>query len=79
MADNKKLKGKPDRLRVAGGDNSELEYLHRQFPTLSHAQVKKIVKQKGPMRKNIKAALVIAANMAGKGLESPDCDREEKE
>lgn len=53
MADNKKLKGKADRIRVAINDPSEIEYMHRQFPHLSHQAISGAIRAVGPMRKDI--------------------------
>ncbi len=54
MTDNKKLKGKQDRAFVSSTDNSEVEYLHKQFPKLSHRQVISAIKKAGPGRKKIR-------------------------
>ncbi|MCP9749489.1 DUF3606 domain-containing protein [Ferruginibacter sp. HRS2-29] len=53
MPDNKKLKGKQDRIRVAAADPSEVEYLHRTFHMLSHQAISGAIRTAGPMRKNI--------------------------
>lgn len=57
MADNKKSVGKQDRIRVDSMDPSEVEYLHRQFPGLSHQAVSGAVRAAGPLRKDIVAYL----------------------
>jgi hypothetical protein len=57
MADDKKNTGKQDDIRVDGNDPNEVEYLHRQFPSKTHEEVKQAVKQFGPLRKDIEAAL----------------------
>ncbi len=53
MSDNKHLTGKQDRIRVAATDPSEVEYIHKQFPMLSHQAVSGAIRAAGPMRKNI--------------------------
>lgn len=53
MSDNKKYKGKQDRIRVDKRDPSEVEYLHRQFPQLPHQSITGAIRAAGPMRKNI--------------------------
>lgn len=53
MSDDKSKVGKQDDIRVDANDPSEVEYLHRQFPHLTHDQVKKAIKEKGPMRQAI--------------------------
>lgn len=53
MSDNKKYRGIKDRNRVDQHDPSEVEWLHRQFPQLSHQTVQKAIHTAGPLRKNI--------------------------
>ena len=53
MSDNKQKIGKQDDIRVDSNDASEVEYLHRQFPNKSHEEIKKAIKEKGPLRKDI--------------------------
>ena len=57
MSDNKDKQGKQDASRVDINDGSEVEYLHRQFPNKSHDEIKKAIKEKGPMRKEIEEYL----------------------
>ena len=57
MPDNKEYTGKQDRLRVDAHDPSEVEYLHQQYPWLSHDKIKKAIKAAGPMRKDIEKYL----------------------
>ncbi len=57
MSDNKNMAGKQDDIRVDANDPNEVEYLHRQFPNLTHDQVKEAIKAKGPMRTDIVAYL----------------------
>lgn len=42
-----------DRIRVNASDPSEVEYVHKQFPHLTHQQVLDAVREKGPMREDI--------------------------
>ena len=53
MTDNKKLKGKQDRIRVAAKQKSEIAYLHSRYPLLTRRQIIAAVKSAGPMRRNI--------------------------
>ena len=57
MSDNKDKQGRQDASRVDINDSSEVEYLHRQFPNKSHDEIKKAIKEKGPMRKEIEEYL----------------------
>ncbi len=57
MSDNKKKKGIQDRIRVNSKEAYEVEYLHQQFPKLSHQAVYGAVRTAGPMRKDIIAYL----------------------
>lgn len=53
MSDNKQNRGQEDRIRVDANDPSEVEYLHRQFPRLSHAHIKQAIEKAGPFREDI--------------------------
>jgi hypothetical protein len=53
MADNKNNTGKQDDIRVDSKDSSEVEYLHQQFPSKSHQQIKDAIEKYGPMREDI--------------------------
>jgi hypothetical protein len=53
MADNKNNTGKQDDIRVDSKDPSEVEYLHQQFPSKSHQQIKDAIEKYGPMREDI--------------------------
>jgi hypothetical protein len=57
MSDNKSKTGKQDDIRVALNDPSEVEYLHSKFPNKTHEEIKKAIKEKGPMRINIEQYL----------------------
>jgi hypothetical protein len=53
MGDNKQNTGKQDDIRVDSNDASEVEYLHQQFPAKNHDEIKKAIREKGPLRKDI--------------------------
>jgi hypothetical protein len=53
MADDKTKTGQQDQLRVDMNDASEVEYLHRQFPGKTHAEIKEAIKKAGPIREDI--------------------------
>jgi Protein of unknown function (DUF3606) len=53
MSDDKKNVGTQDDIRVDSNDPSEVEYLHRQYPRLSHEAIKKAIEQYGPIRADI--------------------------
>jgi hypothetical protein len=57
MPDNKNKQDGRDRSKVDSKDKSEVEYLHRQYPQLSHQQVYAAVKKAGPSRTAIKKYL----------------------
>ena len=57
MSDNRDLRGFQDRDRVDSQDSNEVEYIHRQFPELSHEEVLNAIRQNGPMREDIMTAL----------------------
>lgn len=56
MSDNKKIVGKPDRIRVASQEDYEVRDLARKFE-LPPALVKNVIEQKGPMRSNVETYL----------------------
>ncbi len=53
MSDNKKNVGTQDDNRVDANDPSEVEYLHQQFSSKSHEEIKEAIKAAGPLRKDI--------------------------
>ncbi|MBW8683492.1 DUF3606 domain-containing protein [Chitinophaga rhizophila] len=53
MSDSKQNVGQQDRVRVDANDPSEVEFVHRQFPELSHGQVLAAIKENGPLREDI--------------------------
>lgn len=53
MADNKQSVGTQDRIRIDANDKSEVEYVHQQFPSLSHQEVLDAIKEKGPYRDDV--------------------------
>jgi hypothetical protein len=57
MSDNKTKQGKQDDARVDINDSSEVEYLHQKFPRKSHDEIKKAIREKGPLRKDIEKQL----------------------
>lgn len=57
MSDNKQNTGKQDDIRIDSNDPSEVEYLHRKFPNKTHDEIKKAIKEKGPIRKDVETYL----------------------
>jgi hypothetical protein len=55
--DNKTKTGKQDDIRVDANDPSEVEYLHKQFPSQTQQQIKDAIKNAGPIREDIIAHL----------------------
>jgi hypothetical protein len=53
MPDNKTNTGKQDDIRVDLNDPSEVEYLHQQFPSKTHQQIKDAIEKAGPIRADI--------------------------
>ena len=53
MADNKQQTSQQDRIRVDANDSSEVEYLHQQYPFMTHQQILDAIKAAGPLRRNI--------------------------
>ncbi|MGC1240433.1 MAG: DUF3606 domain-containing protein [Chryseosolibacter sp.] len=57
MTDNKVFRGQRDRSRIDVNDPVDVEYVHHQFPWLSHAQIKEIIRKFGPDRDAVQAVL----------------------
>ena len=57
MSDNKNSADGRDRSKVDSNDASEVEYVHQQFPNLTHEQVVAAIKSQGPSREAIYAFL----------------------
>ncbi len=53
MSDDKSKTSQQDRLRVDINDPSEVEYLHSQFPSMTHEKIKDAIRAAGPMREAI--------------------------
>ena len=46
MSDDKNKRGKQDNIRVDSNDPSEVEYLHRQFPHMTHEEIVAAIREK---------------------------------
>jgi hypothetical protein len=55
MSDNKNKRDGRDRAKVDSKDPSEVEYLHRKFPHLSHQAITGAIRAAGPVRKDVEA------------------------
>ncbi|MDN3656180.1 DUF3606 domain-containing protein [Ferruginibacter paludis] len=51
--DNKKMQNGRDKSRIDVNDPAEAEYVHQQFPNLSHEQIIQAIKEKGPSRQAV--------------------------
>lgn len=56
MADDKTNRGEPDRSRVAGGQDFEVDYLARKHG-ISEEQVRKLIREHGNDRAKVEAAI----------------------
>nr|WP_298689547.1 DUF3606 domain-containing protein [uncultured Dongia sp.] len=57
MADDKSKTGKPDRDRVAVGEDYEVDVLAKKYPKLTRADITKAIRDQGPMRTDIEKEL----------------------
>lgn len=57
MTDDKIFRGERDRSRIDVNDPIDVEYVHHQFPWLSHKEIKDIIKKHGPDRNRVEAVL----------------------
>lgn len=55
--ESKILKGQRDRRRIDVNDPVDVEYVHHQFPWLSHQEIKEAIKKYGPDREDVRTAL----------------------
>ena len=55
--DNKVFRGQKDRSRIDVNDPIDVEYVHHQFPWLSHKEIKEIIRKHGPDRDTVQAVL----------------------
>ncbi|RYD54167.1 MAG: DUF3606 domain-containing protein [Sphingobacteriales bacterium] len=53
MSDNKQSRDGRDSAKIDSNDASEVEYVHQQFPGLSHQQVLDAIEQEGPSREAV--------------------------
>ena len=57
MTGNNIIRGQRDRRRIDVNDPTDVEYVHYQFPWLSHKEIKEIIKKHGPDRHAVEAVL----------------------
>lgn len=57
MAERRTIHGVKDRSRIDVNDPIEVEYVHHQFPWISSNEIREVIKQHGPDRDAVEAAL----------------------
>jgi hypothetical protein len=57
MLDNKVFQSQRDRSRIDVNDPVDVEYVHYQFPWLSHGQIKEVIREHGPDRETVLTVL----------------------
>lgn len=57
MAERKTIRGVKDRSMIDVNDPIEVEYVHHQFPWISSKEIREVIKQHGPDRDAVEAAL----------------------
>ena len=50
MTETRTFRGQKDRSRIDVNDTIDVEYIHYQFPWLSHNEIKDVIKKHGPDR-----------------------------
>ena len=50
MTETRTFRGQKDRSRIDVNDTIDVEYIHHQFPWLSHNDIKDVIKKHGPDR-----------------------------
>ena len=56
------IRGQRDWSRIDVNDPIDVEYVHHQFPWLSHKQIKDVIREHGPDRDRVESALEKAGN-----------------
>ena len=57
MAESKIFRGQRDRSVIDLNDPIDVEYVHHQFPWLSHDKIREIIKKHGPDRDTVQSVL----------------------
>ena len=57
MAESSIFKGQRDRSRIDINDPIDVEYIHHQFPWVSHKVIREVIRQHGPDRDAVQNAL----------------------
>ena len=57
MAERRTMHGVKDRSMIDVNDPIEVEYVHHQFPWISNKEIREVIKQHGPDRDAVEAAL----------------------
>lgn len=57
MTESKIFKGQRDRSVIDINDPIDVEYVHHQFPWLSHKDIKDVIRKHGPDREAVQAVL----------------------
>ena len=57
MTENKIFRGQKDRSRIDINDPIDVEYVHHQFPWVSHQEIREVIKQHGPDRNAVQTFL----------------------
>jgi len=65
MTESKIFKGQRDRSVIDVNDPVDVEYLHHQFPWLTHKEIKDAIKQHGPDRETVQSMLQRAGASSG--------------
>lgn len=65
MRDSNIFRGQRDRSRIDINDPIDVNYVHHQFPWLTHKQIKEIIEKHGPDRDAVQAVLERAGSSKG--------------
>jgi hypothetical protein len=57
MAESKIFKGQRNRRVIDVNDPIDVEYVHHQFPWLTHKEIKEVIKKHGPDRDTVQSIL----------------------
>ncbi len=57
MSESKIFKGQRDRRIIDVNDPVDVQYVHHQFPWLSHKQIREVIEEHGPDRETVQSVL----------------------
>lgn len=60
------IRGQRDWSRIDVNDPADVEYVHHQFPWISHQQIREVIREHGPDRGRVESVLERTGKKTGK-------------